>query len=102
MIPLFGAALIWVPIDIYLFLVGTMSGNYLPAIILLFYGVFVISLIDNVLKPKIVGDNSNVHPLIVLFGIIGGIQLFGIAGIIVGPLILTIFDVVIEIFKEAL
>ncbi|MFH1390546.1 MAG: AI-2E family transporter [Candidatus Margulisiibacteriota bacterium] len=102
MIPLFGAALVWGPIDIYLFLVGAMTGNYLPAILLLLYGVFVISLIDNILKPKIVGDNSNVHPLIVLFGIIGGIQLFGVAGIIIGPLILTIFDVVIEIFKEAL
>ncbi|MFA6169284.1 MAG: AI-2E family transporter [Candidatus Margulisiibacteriota bacterium] len=102
MIPLFGAALIWVPVDIYLFLVGTMTGNYIPAISLLVYGVFVISLIDNLLKPKIVGDNANIHPLIVLFGILGGIQLFGIAGIILGPMILTIFDVVIEIFKEAL
>lgn len=102
MIPLFGAALIWVPVDIYLFLVGTMTGNYIPAICLLIYGVFVISLIDNLLKPKIVGDNANIHPLIVLFGILGGIQLFGIAGIILGPMILTIFDVVIEIFKEAL
>lgn len=102
MIPLFGAAIVWVPVDIYLFLVGTMTGNYVPAICLLIYGVFVISLIDNILKPKIVGDNANIHPLIVLFGILGGIQLFGIAGLILGPMILTIFDVVIEIFKEAL
>ncbi|MFH1386474.1 MAG: AI-2E family transporter [bacterium] len=101
-IPLLGAAIIWVPVDIYLFLNGMMTGNYLPAVSLLIYGTFVISSIDNILKPKIVGDHAKVHPLIVLFGILGGIQLFGLPGILIGPLILTIFDLVIEIYKETL
>ncbi|OGB89725.1 hypothetical protein A2625_06355 [candidate division WOR-1 bacterium RIFCSPHIGHO2_01_FULL_53_15] len=101
-IPLLGAALVWVPITAYLLILGTITGEYWRPITLLVYGTFVISLIDNFLKPKIVGDRANIHPLVILFGILGGIQLFGIPGILIGPLILTIFDVVIEIYKETL
>jgi len=101
-IPLLGAVLIWVPIVIYLAISATVTGEYWKAIALLFYGTFVISLIDNVLKPKIVGERANIHPLVILFGILGGIQLFGIPGILLGPLVLTIFDVMIEIYKESL
>ncbi len=101
-IPLLGAVLVWVPIAVYLFISATMTGNYWKAIALVFYGTFVISLIDNVLKPKIVGERAKIHPLVILFGILGGIQLFGIPGILIGPLVLTIFDVMIEIYKESL
>jgi predicted PurR-regulated permease PerM len=101
-IPLLGAALVWFPIMIYLFLVGMVTGEYWRSAALLFYGTFVISLIDNFLKPKIVGDRAKIHPLLILLGILGGIQLFGIPGILIGPLILTIFDVVIEIYKETI
>ncbi|MFA5112876.1 MAG: AI-2E family transporter [Candidatus Margulisiibacteriota bacterium] len=101
-IPLLGAAVVWMPVALYLVFVGMMSGAYWPAIALFIYGTFVISLIDNFLKPKIVGDRAKIHPLVILFGILGGIQLFGIPGILIGPLILTIFDVVIEIYKETL
>jgi predicted PurR-regulated permease PerM len=101
-IPLLGAAIVWVPVAVYLVIAGMMTGIYWKAIALIIYGTFVISLIDNFLKPKIVGDRAKIHPLIILFGILGGIQLFGIAGILIGPLILTIFDVVIEIYKETL
>ena len=101
-IPLLGAAIVWVPVDIYLFMVAISTGGYWRALALLVYGMFVISLIDNFLKPKIVGDRAKIHPLIILFGILGGIQLFGLPGILIGPLILTIFDVVIEIYRESL
>jgi predicted PurR-regulated permease PerM len=101
-IPLLGAAIVWFPVTIYLFIIGTMTGEYSKAIILLLYGVFVISLIDNILKPKIIGGSAKIHPLIILFGILGGIRLFGIPGILIGPVILALFDVVIEIYKETL
>lgn len=101
-IPLLGAAIVWVPVAGYLFLIGMGTGEYWRAIALLLYGTFVISLVDNFLKPKIVGDHAKIHPLIILFGILGGLQLFGLPGILIGPLVLTIFDVVIEIYKEAL
>jgi predicted PurR-regulated permease PerM len=101
-IPLLGAVIIWLPIVLYLFIVGTITGVYWKAIVLLLYGTFVVSTIDNILKPKIVGERANIHPLIILFGILGGIQLFGIPGILIGPLVLTIFDLVVEIYKESL
>jgi len=101
-IPLLGAALVWFPIDIYLFAIGYSTGEYWRAIALLIYGTFVISTIDNILKPKIVGERAKIHPLVILFGILGGIQLFGIPGILIGPLVLTLFDLAIEIYRETL
>ncbi len=101
-IPLLGAALVWFPIFVYLFIKGLYLGGMWKAVFLFFYGAFVISTIDNLLKPKIVGQHANIHPLIVLFGILGGIQLFGLPGILIGPLVLTLFDLIIEIYREAL
>jgi predicted PurR-regulated permease PerM len=60
----------------------------------------VVSTIDNFMKPKIVGDRAGIHPLIIFFGILGGIQLMGLPGILIGPLVLALFDVVISIFRE--
>jgi predicted PurR-regulated permease PerM len=99
-IPLMGAAMVWGPVDIYLFIVGYTTGVYWPAVALLFFGSLVISTIDNILKPKIVGDHAKVHPLIILFGILGGIELIGIPGILIGPMILTLFDVLMEMFRD--
>jgi predicted PurR-regulated permease PerM len=101
-IPLLGAVMVWAPIVVYLIVIGMVTGEYWRAVTLFLWGTFVISAIDNILKPKIVGEHARIHPLIILFGILGGIQLFGIPGILIGPLILTIFDVVIEIYKESL
>jgi len=101
-IPLLGAVIIWLPIDIYLFVVGYFSGDYTRALMLLAYGTCVISFIDNILKPKIVGDKAQIHPLIILLGILGGIQLFGVIGIIIGPLILTFFDIAILTYRDSL
>jgi predicted PurR-regulated permease PerM len=101
-IPLLGAAIVWFPIVIYLFIVGSATGEYWRAVTLLLYGSLIISTIDNLIKPKIVGDRAKVHPLMILIGILGGIQLFGIPGILIGPMILAIFDLVIVIYRETL
>lgn len=101
-IPLLGAVMVWLPLDLYLFAKGYMTGNYYNAIALLFYGSLVVSTIDNLIKPKIVGDRSKIHPIVILLGILGGIQLFGIPGILIGPLILTLLDLVLEIYRESL
>jgi predicted PurR-regulated permease PerM len=100
-IPLLGAALVWFPIAVYLFITGYIAGDlWWKGIALLAYGSLVISTVDNILKPKIIGDRARIHPLIIFFGILGGIQLFGIPGIILGPLVLTLLDVVLGIFRE--
>jgi len=100
-IPLLGASLVWFPISLYLFATGYyVTGDPWKGIALFIYGFFLISTIDNILKPKIVGDHARVHPLIILFGILGGIQLMGLPGILIGPLVLALFDVVMSIFRE--
>ncbi|MBN3032850.1 MAG: AI-2E family transporter [Candidatus Saganbacteria bacterium] len=101
-IPLLGAALVWFPIFLVLLAQGIYFGGVWRAVFLFFYGVFVVSLIDNLLKPKIVGGHAKIHPLIVLIGILGGLQLFGLPGILIGPLVLTCFDLMVEIYKETL
>jgi predicted PurR-regulated permease PerM len=99
-IPVLGAGLVWGPIAIYLFVTGTATGTYWKGIVLLIYGLLAMSGIDNALKPKIIGDHARVHPLIILFGILGGIQFFGLPGILLGPMVLALFDVVMGIFRE--
>lgn len=101
-IPLLGAAIVWLPIALFLIVSGYVSGEYWKGVALLAYGSLVISTIDNFLKPKIVGDHAKIHPLVILFGILGGIQLFGIAGILIGPMVLTILDVMIEVYREVI
>jgi predicted PurR-regulated permease PerM len=101
-IPVLGAGLIWFPIAVYLFVSGYAVGTYWKGIVLLIYGLLLMTTIDNVLKPKIIGDRSRIHPLIILFGILGGIQLIGLPGIIIGPLVLGLFDVVMGIFREVI
>ncbi|MBU0671916.1 MAG: AI-2E family transporter [Candidatus Margulisbacteria bacterium] len=99
-IPVLGASLVWFPVAVYLFLSGLAVGGYWKGVVLFFYGLLLMSTIDNVLKPKIIGQRSRIHPLVILFGILGGIQLIGLPGIIFGPLVLGLLDVVMSIFRE--
>ncbi|MDI6731211.1 MAG: AI-2E family transporter [Candidatus Margulisbacteria bacterium] len=99
-IPMLGAAMVWFPIVIYLFIKGSFSEVYWPAFALLAWGFLVVSTIDNFLKPKIVGDRAGIHPLIIFFGILGGIPLMGLPGILIGPLVLALFEIMIDIFRE--
>jgi predicted PurR-regulated permease PerM len=101
-LPVLGAGLVWFPIAVYLFISGLVLGTYWKGIALLIYGLFVMTAIDNVLKPKIMGESSRIHPLIILFGILGGIQFLGLPGIIIGPMILALFDVMLGIFREVI
>jgi predicted PurR-regulated permease PerM len=85
-IPAFGTAIVWVPVTISLFL----HKDYSSGIGLLLYGVFCIGLIDNFLRPKIIGKRANMHPVWVLLGVIGGIQIFGIIGLFIGPIVVAL------------
>lgn len=90
-IPLVGPPVVYVPLSLGMFLVGLENNTWYMGVLLLIYGVFVISAIDNFVRPKLVGDRANVHPLVVFFGILGGIAVFGFIGLILGPLILALF-----------
>jgi predicted PurR-regulated permease PerM len=93
-IPSVGSALIWLPVGIFMIVLG----NVTMGIIILLVGAFVISSIDNIIKPKLVGKDTQIHPLLVLFSTLGGISLFGIVGFIIGPIIISLFIALWEIY----
>jgi len=95
-VPLLGAAAIWVPATGYLFLQGAV----LKGIILAIVGLFGISLIDNILKPIIIGGRTKMPILVIFFSVLGGIKLLGLIGLIMGPLVIALFISVIEIFRS--
>ncbi len=95
-VPLVGASLVWIPAAIYLLI----KGNYFGGIFIAGWGVFAIGLIDNYIRPLIIGSKINIHPMILFFGILGSIMVFGPIGIIVGPVILSVCDVVLRAYVE--
>ena len=94
-IPVVGTMVIWGPAVIYLL----FQTQYLKAVILLFVGVVFIAGTDNVLRPLIVRGKIKLPTIAIFFAILGGIQAFGLIGLILGPLILALFLSVFEIFR---
>ena len=99
-IPVLGVGIVLFPFAIFLLIFSPAGAS--KGLFLLAYAIFAATVIDNMVKPKIIGSNANIHPLIVLFGILGGIQLIGIPGIIIGPVVLALFDVFMELFRDSL
>jgi len=94
MLPFVGASFVWFPASLYKIFTGEMFNG----IGLLLYGLFIVSTIDNIIRPKIVGSKGKIHPVLVLLGVLGGIRVFGLLGIILGPLILAILNVFLELY----
>lgn len=86
LIPLAGAFVVWVPAAIYLAIIGSWGA----AIGLSLWGAIVIGLVDNFMRPKLVGEKAKLHELFIFFAVLGGLQLFGIVGLFLGPVILAI------------
>jgi predicted PurR-regulated permease PerM len=95
-VPLLGTFAIWGPTSLYF----VIEHNYAQGIGLFLFGVFVISMVDNVLKPLIIGSRTKMPTIIILFSVLGGIKLFGVIGLIMGPLITAVFVSVFEIFRR--
>lgn len=87
LLPAVGAFLVWVPVTVYLF----MSGAFAKGLILLLIGTVVISLIDNLLRPRLVGKDIGLPDYLVLISTLGGLALFGMNGFVIGPLIAALF-----------
>ncbi len=94
--PIFGSAFITVPAIIYLFLIGKIG----PAIGLAIVSIGIIGTIDNFLQPKLVESKTNIHPLLILLSILGGLEFYGFAGFILGPLTLAVTMALIDIYKK--
>ncbi|NLX18982.1 MAG: AI-2E family transporter, partial [Desulfobulbus sp.] len=96
-VPAFGTAIIWGPALILLILKGEFIGG---GILVVLCGVIAGNL-DNILRPKLVGKDTELHDLLILFGTLGGITMFGILGIIIGPIIAALFTTIWEIYGNA-
>jgi predicted PurR-regulated permease PerM len=95
-VPMIGTFAIWGPATVILFI----QGSILKSVILFMTGILIITMIDNVLKPVIIGGRTRMHTLVVFFSVLGGINLFGLIGLIMGPLVIVIFISIFEIFRH--
>ena len=96
-IPAFGTAIIWLPALLILALTGDFTGVIILAILC---GAIAGNL-DNIVRPRLVGKDTEMHDLFVLFGTLGGISMFGLLGIIIGPIVAALFITVWEIYGDA-
>jgi predicted PurR-regulated permease PerM len=95
-IPMLGTPIIWLPAA----LIQLSLGNKFGAIGMLLFGAIIVMNIDNILKPRIIGKKTGLHPMLVLLGIFGGLQLFGFIGMIIGPVIVAICILIIKFFNQ--
>ncbi len=103
LVPFIGSSIIWGPAGIYLFVSGAVSSSnplILKGIGLFVYGLIIISTIDNILRPKIIGNKIGMHPSFVFLGVIGGLMLFGPLGILLGPLVIAVLIIFVRIYKK--
>lgn len=96
LIPVVGASLIWLPVGLYLLAVG----NTTDGIILIAFGAIVIGLVDNILRPILVGRDTKLPDYLVLLSTLGGFTMFGMTGFVLGPLIAVLFITFWEIFSR--
>jgi predicted PurR-regulated permease PerM len=96
-IPMAGSAIVWGPAAIYLF----ATGHWIKAVLLVTWGAVVIGMIDNVLRPRLVGKRAKLHELIIFFSVLGGLQVFGVLGLFVGPVVAAIALALVEVFQRS-
>ncbi len=97
MIPMAGAFVVWGPAAIYLALTGHVG----KAIALTLIGVLVIGSIDNFLRPKLVGEKTRLHELLIFFSVLGGLQVFGVLGLVLGPVVVAITMALLDILRHS-
>jgi predicted PurR-regulated permease PerM len=96
LIPLVGAGAVWVPATILLLATGEPG----KALALGLVGMLLISTIDNFLRPRLVGDRTGLHELVVFFAVLGGLKLFGLVGLLIGPAIFSVAWALLELFRN--
>jgi predicted PurR-regulated permease PerM len=95
MIPIAGSFLIWLPLSIYLM----ATGHWTKAVLLIVWGALIVSTIDNFLRPKLIRNQTKLHELFVFFSVLGGISVFGLLGIVLGPVVLAITLGLLQTFQ---
>jgi predicted PurR-regulated permease PerM len=96
LLPAIGAAVVWLPVAVYFLL----SGAVWQGVVLSLFGVFVIGLVDNVLRPILVGKDTKMPDYVVLISTLGGMALFGLNGFVIGPVIAALFMAAWDLFSS--
>jgi predicted PurR-regulated permease PerM len=97
LLPAVGAAMVWLPVAIYFLLTGAIF----KGVVLVAFGVLVIGLVDNLLRPILVGKDTKMADYVVLISTLGGMALFGLNGFVIGPVVAAMFIAVWDIFSKA-
>jgi predicted PurR-regulated permease PerM len=92
----FGTFLVWLACAIYLFAIGSIGSG----IFLVLWGTFVISLVDNFVRPIVIGGRAQISTLLLFFGMIGGLEAYGFLGLFVGPALIATVAAFIEIYRQ--
>jgi predicted PurR-regulated permease PerM len=97
-LPLGGTALVWAPAAVYLFAVGAP----LRGVLQLAWGIGVVTMVDNVLKPLLIGGQARIPTLLLFFGILGGLKAFGFLGAFLGPAVMALALTCLDLTRELL
>jgi predicted PurR-regulated permease PerM len=95
-LPAVGVGIVWIPVALYL----GFTGNWGKAALLAVWGTFVLSTIDNFLYPVLVGSKISQHTVTILLGMLGGVAIFGVSGLILGPVVFTIATTLLDFWRR--
>jgi len=95
-VPGIGTALVWIPAVVYL-LVG---GQFLTALLVTLFCGIIVGTVDNILRPKLVGNDTQMHELMIFLSTLGGLLMFGFMGFIIGPIIAALFVSLWELYGD--
>lgn len=96
LLPIGGAALVWIPGALFLFFTGSKVGS----VLLFVWGLILVSLPDNFLKPLLIGKKAKLPAFFLFLGILGGLKVYGLLGILFGPLVVTLLFTFVRIYRE--
>ena len=102
LLPMVGAAVVWIPATIYLGILASLGQqSWGWAIFLGLWGVLVVSTIDNLVRPWVMRGRAELPAIPLLFAVLGGLQAFGFIGLVIGPLVFSLVKSVVDIYKES-
>ena len=95
-IPIVGTMLVWAPAAIYLI----ATGHLWKGIALFLWGALVVGTADNIIRPLVIGSKVELHPLLLLFALLGGLQVFGFIGLFVGPVVVSAIATLVDMLRS--
>jgi predicted PurR-regulated permease PerM len=95
-IPFGGTALVWGPVVLYLFWVGPVG----KALVMLAWGIGVVSMVDQILRPWLIGQDVQMPVLLLVLSVLGGLALYGLLGLFVGPILISLLMTAVQIYRE--